>query len=288
MPAIEAEAIHADAAQGTTDMTAAAIGHWQADLDLITRAALAAGEKALTFFRNDPDVSWKNGGHSPVSEADYAANDILKDMLLKARPTYGWLSEETDDDATRLSCETLFVVDPIDGTRAFIAGMNVWCVSVAVVHRGRPVAGVLFAPALSELFQARIGGTATKNGSPIAVEIQTEGNDLRVASAEDMVKRLATPYRTGVSRVAHVPSLAYRIAMIADGRIDATIVKTNSHDWDLAAADLILECAGGALVTLDGVVLSYNRPNVRHKVLCAASADALPALIAASGALEGH
>ncbi|OBZ92642.1 inositol monophosphatase [Pararhizobium polonicum] len=260
---------------------------WSSDLELITMAAKAAGEKALSYFRKDPDVQWKNGGRSPVSEADYAANDILKEKLLAARPNYGWLSEETDDDEARLGCDTVFVVDPIDGTRAFIAGKDVWCVSVAVVHLGRPVAGVLFAPALGELFQATQTGVALKNGEPIAVRAEN-GAVLRIALAEETVGLLEPGYRSGMSRIAHVPSLAYRIAMIADGRIDGTIVKKNSHDWDLAAADLILERAGGVLSNLDAQPLSYNRPNVRHTVLCAAAKPALPALIAASQGLEGH
>ena len=113
-------------------------------------------------------------------------------------------------------------------------------------------------------------------------------NLVRIALAEDTVKLLEPAYRTGVSRIPHVPSLAYRIAMIADGRIDGTVVKKNSHDWDLAAADLILERAGGALFNLNGQPLSYNRPNVTHTVLCAAAIPALPALIAAAQGLEGH
>ena len=130
---------------------------WISDLELITMAAKAAGERALSFFRKNPDVQWKNEGRSPVSEADYAANDILKEKLLTARPNYGWLSEETDDDEARLGCDTVFVVDPIDGTRAFIAGKEVWCVSVAVVHLGRPVAGVLFAPKDLEVAAELVG-----------------------------------------------------------------------------------------------------------------------------------
>ena len=141
---------------------------WTADLDLLVGAARLAGARALDFFRKGPEVWWKNGGRSPVSAADFAANDILKTELLSARPNYGWLSEETDDDAGRLDCETVFVIDPIDGTRAFIAGKDIWCVSAAVVHRGRPVAGVLFAPSLDELFTASAEGSALKNGTPIA------------------------------------------------------------------------------------------------------------------------
>ncbi|WP_075289959.1 3'(2'),5'-bisphosphate nucleotidase CysQ [Pararhizobium arenae] len=261
---------------------------WLKDLELIASAAQLAGEKALSFFGRNPDVQWKNGGRSPVSEADFAANDILKEKLLSARPNYGWLSEETDDDEARLGCETVFVVDPIDGTRAFIAGKNVWCVSVAVVHRGRPVAGVLYAPALEELFEASLTSQARKNGQPIAASPGKAGVSRRIALAEDVVGILETGYRAGVTRVPHVPSLAYRLAMIADGSIDGTIVKKNSHDWDLAAADLILQRAGGSLCDLEGQAIVYNRPSVSHGVMCAAENAALPALIAATQALENH
>ncbi|TCQ12121.1 myo-inositol-1(or 4)-monophosphatase [Rhizobium sp. PP-F2F-G36] len=261
---------------------------WTRDLDLITTAAMAAGEKALTYFRKNPEFRYKNEDRSPVSEADYAANDILKERLLSARPNYGWLSEETDDDEARLGCDTVFVVDPIDGTRGFIAGKDVWCVSVAVVHKGRPVAGVLYAPALIELYQARHGAEARRNGVTIHVAKPVAGQSLRFAIAEDLLPKLKAGYGKDVARVSHVPSLAYRIAMIADGQIDGTVVKKNAHDWDLAAADLILQQAGGVLTGLDGEPLTYNRPSVRHDVLCAAALPALPALLDASAGLHGH
>ncbi|ASY55468.1 MULTISPECIES: 3'(2'),5'-bisphosphate nucleotidase CysQ [Sinorhizobium] len=261
---------------------------WDEDLKLILAAAVAAGDTALGYFRKTVDVRWKNEGRSPVSEADLAANDILKTRLLAARPDYGWLSEETDDDATRLSRDTVFVVDPIDGTRAFISGKDLWCVSVAVVHRGQPTAGVLYAPALGEIYQATLDGEARKNDAAISVRDPLPNERLQVAMAEDIAGRLAAPYRDRLARVPHVPSLAYRLAMIADGRIDGTIVKKNAHDWDLAAADLVLARAGGALRGLDGMPLSYNRPIVSHGVLGAGSGSALPALLAASKPFDAH
>ena len=261
---------------------------WTADLDLLTGAARLAGARALDFFRKGPEVWWKNGGRSPVSAADFAANDILKKELLSARPNYGWLSEETDDDAARLDCETVFVIDPIDGTRAFIAGKDVWCVSAAVVHRGRPVAGVLFAPALDELFTAAAGGAARKNGQPIRATDPDAARPTRIAAPEDMAQGIDRQMTGGVQRIPHVPSLAYRLAMVADGRIDATLVKRNAHDWDLAAADLILAEAGGALVMLDGEALSYNRPTVSHETLAAAGLSRLSGLVEASRHLAGH
>jgi myo-inositol-1(or 4)-monophosphatase len=261
---------------------------WSADLELIRAAAVVAGETALGHFRKGPDVRWKNEGRSPVSEADLAANDVLKTRLLAARPDYGWLSEETDDDSSRLTRETVFVVDPIDGTRAFIAGKELWCVSVAVVCRGMPVAGVLYAPALDELYEAVASGDALKNGKAISVREAAPGETLHLAAAEDTIAKLAPVYRNAVERVPHVPSLAYRLAMVADGRIDGTLVKKNSHDWDLAAADLIVARAGGALVDLDDKPLFYNRSTVVHGVLCAGARPILPGLIAACRSLEPH
>lgn len=261
---------------------------WADDLELLQRAAKAAGERTMEFFRKEPDVWWKNEGRSPVSAADIAANDILKQMLLTARPNYGWLSEETDDDPARLSCETLFVIDPIDGTRAFIAGKELWCVSAAVVHRGRPVAGVLFAPALEEVFASVEGAPALKNGVPVGVSAPVASRPLRLAAAEDMVLKLDRGSLGGVERIPHVPSLAYRLAMVADGRIDGTLVKKNSQDWDLAAADLILTNAGGGLAGIDGRPLTYNRPDVRHDVLCAAGSSWLGGLISAVRDGDGH
>ncbi|SFB08042.1 myo-inositol-1(or 4)-monophosphatase [Rhizobium sp. NFR07] len=245
---------------------------WDDDLALILDAARGAGEIANRFFGHSPEVWWKNEGRSPVSAADFAANDHLQSVLLKARPDYGWLSEETDDDDMRLSRETVFVIDPIDGTRAFIAGKATWCVSVAVVHQGRPVAGVLVAPALNEEFSAALDRPASKNGMPIAVGSAGDDGELVLAADEKIVSRLTTDL--GIRRVPHVPSLAYRLAMAADGRIDGTIVKSDSHDWDLAAADLILERAGGALTDLQGRPLSYNRKTVSHGVLVAGTNEA--------------
>ncbi|MBB3918975.1 3'(2'),5'-bisphosphate nucleotidase CysQ [Rhizobium fabae] len=254
---------------------------WQSDLALIADAAKEAGAVAFSFFNQSPEVWWKNEDRSPVSAADFAANKTLETILRKARPDYGWLSEETEDAADRLSRETLFIVDPIDGTRAFLGGQKVWCVSVAVVHRGRPVAGVLYAPALEELYEAVEGGVALKNGVPLIVSAAGPDEISRLAIGEDVLKTLPPEFRDRVRREKYIPSLAYRIAMVADGRLEGTFVKGNSHDWDLAAADLILACAGGGLVDLAGKPVVYNLANVTHEALCAASEPRLTEFLAA-------
>ena len=252
---------------------------WQADLELIRDAARQAAEIAYGFFGKSPEVWWKNGDRSPVSAADFAANDRLQSVLLKARPNYGWLSEETDDDPARLSAETLFVVDPIDGTRAFINGETTWCVSVAVVHRGMPVAGVLAAPALEEEFSAYRGGPALKNGAPIAVSAARSGEKLVVAADKALFENLDPDVRESIERARYIPSLAYRLAMVADGRMDGTIIRRNSHDWDLAAADLILEQAGGRVCGIDGGRIPYNQAEPRHDILLAGAEHALNSLL---------
>ncbi|MGR6431885.1 3'(2'),5'-bisphosphate nucleotidase CysQ [Rhizobium sp. PAMB 3174] len=253
--------------------------NWQQDIDLIVEAAREAGDVARSFWGQSPEVWWKNGGVSPVSAADYAANEVLEARLRPARPSYGWLSEESEDDPARLAASTLFVVDPIDGTRAFLAGRRTWCVSVAVVHHGRPVAGVLYAPAFGETFVAGPSGPATLNGSPITVDASRPGGPVRFATGSEMLARLADDFAADVERVDHVPSLAYRLAMIAAGRIDGTLVMRSSHDWDLAAADLILQRAGGQLVTLEGEPVRYNGASVSHGELYAASDWLLPKLL---------
>ncbi|MGR9405470.1 3'(2'),5'-bisphosphate nucleotidase CysQ [Rhizobium leguminosarum] len=254
---------------------------WQSDLTLIADAAREAGAVAFGFFNQSPEVWWKNEDRSPVSAADFAANKTLETILRKARPDYGWLSEETDDDDDRLSRETLFIVDPIDGTRAFLGGQKVWCVSVAVVHRGRPVAGVLYAPALEELYEAVEGGVALKNGVPFTVSAAGAEEMSRLAIGDDLLKTFPSAFRDRVTREKYIPSLAYRIAMVADGRLEGTFVKGNSHDWDIAAADLILVCAGGGLVDIEGQPIVYNRAEVTHKVLCAAPTRRLGEFLAA-------
>ncbi|MGE7371341.1 3'(2'),5'-bisphosphate nucleotidase CysQ [Neorhizobium sp. NPDC001467] len=261
-------------------MTMTESDRWSADLDLIRDAARQAGEVALGFFGQSPEVWWKNADQSPVSAADFAANDRLQAVLTAARPHYGWLSEETDDNPARLSTETVFVVDPIDGTRGFINGATNWCVSVAVVHRGAPVAGVLFAPALGEEFSAVIDGPAQKNGAAISVADHRPDDVFNIAASAEMVEKFEPEYRRLLSRVKHVPSLAYRLAMVADGRIDGTLVARNSHDWDLAAADLILSRAGGSLVQTDGSRLVYNRETVKHATLFAGGRSVIESLLA--------
>ena len=243
-----------------------------ADLDLIRDAAREAGALAMRYFRREPQV-WMKAGNSPVTEGDLAVDRLLRNRLSAARPDYGWLSEETADSPERLSAVRTFVVDPIDGTRGFIAGSDEWCVSVAIVEAGRPVAGVLDCPAKREVYAARAGGGAVANGKTIAVR-EPDG-ELRVGGPKALVQAMPEEWRRRFADVSYIPSLAYRLAMVAAGRIDATFVKASSHDWDLAAADLILSEAGGGVLDRHGETPFYARRETRHGTLVAGSGPLL-------------
>ncbi|WP_394891159.1 3'(2'),5'-bisphosphate nucleotidase CysQ [Mesorhizobium sp. AaZ16] len=238
------------------------------DLPLLREAAREAGKIALRYFRQSPEV-WMKTGQSPVSEADFAVDRYLRETLLAARPNYGWLSEETLDSAERLGSRRLFVVDPIDGTRGFLDGRTAWCVSIAVVEEGAPIAGVLECPAREETFWAVPGMGAQKNGIPL--KVRDIGDAPEIAGPKQMINAMPQNWRERCRPISYIPSLAYRIAMIADGKLDATFVKPNAQDWDLAAADLILREAGGKVLTYKAKPPVYGGAVTTHGKLVAGS-----------------
>ena len=265
-------------APGATPDASGATPDDAGDLDLIERVAREGAEIAMRYWRNDPAVEFKAGG-SPVSEADMAVDAHLREVLTGARPGYGWLSEEaTDDERTRAAAGgRCFIVDPIDGTRAFLEGAKTWGVSIAVVEGGRPVAGVLACPALDLTYAARVGQGATCNHKRI--ETGGEKERPRMAGPRSWLKKMPDGYEGRVHRVPYIPSLAYRIALCADGGLDGTYVRPSAHDWDLAAADLILVEAGGALLTETGEPPRYGGDDPRHGWLVAGSPSQLPHML---------
>ncbi len=226
----------------------------------------------MTFFRADNQV-WHKHGNSPVSEADFAVDRFLIETLRAARPGYGWLSEETEDSGERLSASRIFVVDPIDGTRGFIDGRKEWCISVAVVENGVPVAGVLECPALGETYAAAGGLGARLNGGKLAV---LSGRSVASVTASSKLNReIRASHGDTLSVVPFVPSLAYRLAMVAGCKVDAALVKQGASEWDIAAADVILQEAGGILAGLDGARPQYNQPATRYGPLLASGMEAV-------------
>jgi myo-inositol-1(or 4)-monophosphatase len=235
--------------------------------DRLAVAVREAGAVALRTFRRDP-TSWIKGASSPVSEADIAVDALLRERLLSIRDA-GWLSEETEDDPARLRREEVWVVDPIDGTRAYLAGLADWAVAAALVRAGRPLVGALYAPVSDELFLAVAGQGATLNGKQIAA---SGGQHMAGASFSGAKRRLESlaALEPRIATAPRIPSLALRLARIATGTLDGTFVAPNSCDWDLAAADLLVHEAGGLVSTLAGESLLYNRPDPVHGALVAA------------------
>ena len=243
----------------------------------LVSAVREAGQLALGKFRA-PLKSWNKGDASPVSETDIAVNEFLQERLRDPDGHIGWLSEETEDDSERLQARRVWIIDPIDGTRAYIGGLPDWSISTALVQDGRPVVAALYAPVEDEMFVAVAGKGTTLNGQPI--NVGDGGVDgARIAGPPGYLRRL----QQNVPLIAPQPkihSLALRIARVAHSAIDAAFASGNAHDWDLAAADLLVHEAGGALTTFTGQSLTYNRPNPVHPPLVAAGPQRHAALIA--------
>jgi len=245
--------------------------------DLLADAVCAAGRLALEKFRT-PVKSWTKANGSPVSEVDIAVDELLRHRLCTATPLYGWLSEETRDDEARLAARRVWIVDPIDGTRAYLSGRPDWTIAAALVENGRPVLATVFAPAEDSLFIAALGEGARRNGTPIAAKEGAGLDDAYIAGPKSYLERLA---RLGLRFEAapKVHSLALRFARVAQGALDAAFASASSHEWDLAAADLLVHEAGGQLTTLGGRALVYNQADPVHGALVAAGRVRHAALI---------
>jgi len=236
------------------------------DLDLLRGAALEAGRIAQASRRRGLKIRRKAGG-SPVTDADLAVNDFLQGALRAARPDYGWLSEETADDPARLHARRIFVVDPIDGTTAFIKGKPWFTVALAVVEDGRPVAGLVHAPALDETYEAARGSGARLNGQPIRPSDARSLDDLGMVGDPALFAR--APW--SAARVERRNSIALRMALVAAGAFDAAVALGPKWDWDVAAGAAIAAEAGAVVSGVAGEPFRFNQTDPRQPgLLCAA------------------
>jgi myo-inositol-1(or 4)-monophosphatase len=246
-----------------------------------------AGALAMRYFEPGFKTSarvWSKSGGSPVTDADMAVDAFLKTRLRELLPEAGWLSEETADDDRRLGRRFVWVVDPIDGTRAFASGSLDWSVSAALLADGAPFLGIVYAPAHEVFYEACRDRGARRDAEPIATAPAPA--QISVAGPMPLVDRLEHGLGP-VKRVPRIPSLALRLARVADGSLDAGVVSSNAHDWDLAAADLIVHEAGGRLTGLDGTRPAYNQPEPVHGELLASARQLHPILIEAMTARRG-
>ncbi len=242
--------------------------------------ATEAGAIALGFFKpgakTNAGIEWKGDG-SPVTEADHAVNAFLEPRLKALWPGAAWLSEESADDGSRLGAAHVIIVDPIDGTRGFARGDAHWAVAIALAEAGRPICAIIHAPALGETYAAQAGRGATLNGEPLRIEAAPALDPaMRLTCPNNLVKALRA-LGEDFAFQPKIASLALRIAKVASGEYAAGLTSRDAHDWDIAAADLVLQEAGGLLASLDGEPLTYNKPEPCHGVLTASARDLQPA-----------
>ena len=241
------------------------------DHALITSAAREAGRIAMGYF-GGTIKSWEKSADEPVSEADIAINDFLLKALKMARPDYGWLSEESENDDSRLNAHRTFVIDPIDGTRAFLRGTKEFAICIGLVENNRAVAGVVFNPARDEFFEAIVGQGAKKNGAPCRTSTASRLEGANMLAYEAAFHHKIWSNSWPQMNISNRNSVAYRVALVACGEFDATFSLTGKNDWDMAAADIIASEAGAVVTTAHGEPYRYNEKFVRHAgLICAPS-----------------
>ncbi|EPX77792.1 3'(2'),5'-bisphosphate nucleotidase CysQ [Litoreibacter arenae] len=235
------------------------------DLRLLIDAAHASGDIARKHFGASPEVWDKDGNAGPVTEADLEIDTMLRTDLLAARATYGWLSEETEDDAARLSHDRVFIVDPIDGTRAFIAGERHFAHSLAIAEGGRVTTAVVYLPMMDLLFAATETDTATLNGEPITTSSPQGLEGATVLATKPNMRPEHWIGEVPPVKRKFRPSLAYRLCLVAQGRYDAMLTLRDCWEWDIAAGDLIVRQAGGRVTDRHDHPLVFNNPLPKTK-----------------------
>lgn len=229
------------------------------DLELLIDAARTSGEIATGFAIEHLKKWEKEDGAGPVTEADLAVNHFLEDELRNARPDYGWLSEESDDSNSRLGKHRAFIIDPIDGTRSFIEGSGTWAHSFAVVEEGVPIAAVVYLPMRNKLYAAARGQGATLNGKPIRANSRSQTAGAEILAARPVFEAKNWKGAQPDLIRAYRPSLAYRLALVAEGRYDGMLTLRRSWEWDIAAGALLLSEAGASVTDKRGQDLRFNK-----------------------------
>ncbi|HXV68370.1 MAG TPA: 3'(2'),5'-bisphosphate nucleotidase CysQ [Nitrospira sp.] len=245
---------------------------WGPELDILSETIRTAGAEAVRLATDGFETHTKPD-RSPVTSADLAVNQILRSYLLARFPADGWLSEESPDDAARLQKTRVWVVDPIDGTKAFIQGEPEFCISVALVQERRPVVAAIFNPSTNELFSATRGGGLHLNHEPVSPSEHLKDHPpvLAVSPWEQHLGRFKSLDEQVASRPMR--SIAWALALAASGRIHAVATFEVENEWDVAAGTLLVEEAGGSMHDGEGQDLSFNRPEPRYRGIIATHAS---------------
>lgn len=233
-----------------------------ADLALLIDQAREAGEIARLHHRTDVATWEKPEGAGPVTAADIAIDRMLKRTLLAARPDHGWLSEEIEDDPARLDHDRVFIVDPIDGTRAFMRGDDSFCHALAIAEAGEVTVAVAYFPIRDQMYWAVKGGGAFLDGTPLHVSARAEIDGAVALSGQKQMHPSSWPGPPPVSREFR-NSLVYRHCLVASGRFDLAFTLRAAWEWDVAAGALIAGEAGAVVTTATGADWRYNAAHPR-------------------------
>lgn len=224
------------------------------------QSALEAARAVLSRFTAGAIEAEYKAGYDPVTEADRSVDAVLRKELL--RDGEGWLSEESVDDLARLDKSRVWVVDPLDGTREFVAGIPEFCVSVGMVENGRPVAGGICNPATNEIFLGSIDSGVTYNGKPAKPSQRTSLEGALILASRSEVKRGEwKAFDSSAFRIRPMGSVAYKLALVSAGLADVTFTLTPKNEWDVAAGAALVDSAGGYVRTLDNARLKCNQKN---------------------------
>lgn len=246
-------------------------------LAILIDAVREAGTAIAAMRKHGVKVSMKDN-QDVLTQADLMANQILQARLSSAFPDDGWLSEESVDDAARLSCRRIWIVDPIDGTREYIAGVPEYAVSVALISDGTPLLACVYNPETNEMFAAARGRGTELNGKRVQCK-QNASQPFSLLASRSEYKRGEWD-RFQHQHVKVVGSIAYKLALVAAGFADATFSLGPKSEWDIAAGVLLVSEAGGVAADKSGQSFVFNQPQVRVNGIVAASSHALHDILA--------
>lgn len=248
------------------------------ELELAKKAALDAGQAIAEYYGKTLDISYKMEDH-PLTEADLAANRIIRATLGKPFPDYSWLSEEDVDNEERLDGNRLWVIDPLDGTKDFINKNPEFAVSIALVEDKKPILGVVYNPVTKELFHAVQGQGAFCQDKPIQVRKEkTKPKTHLLASMSEYKKGEWTEFENQF-QVTATGGCAYKMSKVARGDADGTFTLNPKSEWDICAGHVIVEEAGGKVSYLDGETVTYNNASTLIDGLIYTSGDEVHAEI---------
>jgi myo-inositol-1(or 4)-monophosphatase len=235
------------------------------ELEAARAAAIAAGEILERHYRDRGFTVDQKGKDNPVTTADFEADAKIKEMLRGGFPDYGWLSEETADNSERLSRDRVWIVDPLDGTKEFIKGIPEFVVAIALAEEGRAILGVTYNPIKHEMFSGARG-----------MGVHLDAHAVRVTSTRTLTHATILASRSETSRgewkayegqvtVNPIGSVAYKLALVAAGRADATFTRTPKSEWDIASGAALIVEAGGRITDVEGGEMRFNKPSVKLK-----------------------